>query len=185
MAGKFSDSWNRKNWWQERIPNRRKRVQNWREHILRSGKWNSDKNSGVKKVRNRINCGIPWNSERISQPRPCRPCSRSHQPFGLAGLIVLIGLVGLFSFGLNGLIGKGIIVNSLQFKIEMKWSQHDYFRMRVGCGVWGEYFLLSLDSTQSSEMHYKMQHNYFSTGFRKWPNTASWGSVRISTHGYL
>ncbi len=30
MAGKFSDSWNRKNRWQERIPNRRKRVQNWR-----------------------------------------------------------------------------------------------------------------------------------------------------------
>jgi hypothetical protein len=31
------------------------------------------------------------------------------------------------SFGLNGLIGKGIIVNSLQFEIEMKQSQHDLF----------------------------------------------------------
>ncbi len=33
---RFSDSWNWKNWWQERIPNRRKYVQNWQEHILRS-----------------------------------------------------------------------------------------------------------------------------------------------------
>jgi hypothetical protein len=46
---------------------------------------------------------------------------------GLVGLIGFIGLVGLISFGLNGLIGKGIIVNSLQFKIEMKRSQHDLF----------------------------------------------------------
>jgi hypothetical protein len=42
-----------------------------------------------------------------------------------------------------------------------------YFRWRVGCGVWGEYFLLLLNLTQSSEMHYKMQHNYFLTKFRK------------------
>jgi hypothetical protein len=47
---------------------------------------------------------------------------------GLAGLIGFIGLVGLISFGLNGLIGKGIIVNSLQFKIEMKQSQHNLFQ---------------------------------------------------------
>jgi hypothetical protein len=46
---------------------------------------------------------------------------------GLVGLIGFIGLVGLVNFGLNGLIGKGIIVNSLQFKIEMKQSQHDLF----------------------------------------------------------
>jgi hypothetical protein len=45
----------------------------------------------------------------------------------LVGLIGFIGLVGLVSFGLNGLIGKGIIVNSLQFKIEMEQSQHDLF----------------------------------------------------------
>ncbi len=56
---------------------------------------------------------------------------------------------------------------------------------RVGCSVWGEYFLLLLDSTQSSETHYKMQHNYFSTGFHKQPNTLSWGSVRIFLQGYL
>jgi hypothetical protein len=46
---------------------------------------------------------------------------------GLVGLIGFIGLVGLVSFGLNGLIGKGIIINSLQFEIEMKQSQHNLF----------------------------------------------------------
>jgi hypothetical protein len=45
----------------------------------------------------------------------------------LVSLIGFIGLVGLVSFGLNGLVGKGIIVNCLQFKIEMKRSQHDLF----------------------------------------------------------
>jgi hypothetical protein len=45
----------------------------------------------------------------------------------LVSLIGFISLVGLVSFGLNGLVGKGIIVNSLQFKIEMKQSQHDLF----------------------------------------------------------
>ncbi len=47
---------------------------------------------------------------------------------GLIGLIGFIGLIGLDSFGLDGLIGKGIIVNSLQFKSEMKQSQHDLFQ---------------------------------------------------------
>jgi hypothetical protein len=47
---------------------------------------------------------------------------------GLVGLIGFIGLVGLVSFGLNGLIGRGIIINSLQFEIEMKQSQHALFR---------------------------------------------------------
>jgi hypothetical protein len=47
---------------------------------------------------------------------------------GLVGLIGFIGLVSLISFGLNGLIGKQMIVNSLQFKIEMKQSQHDLFQ---------------------------------------------------------
>ncbi len=46
---------------------------------------------------------------------------------GLVGLIGFIGLIGLVSFGLNSLIGKDIIVNSLQFEIEMKQSQHDLF----------------------------------------------------------
>ncbi len=46
---------------------------------------------------------------------------------GLVGLIGFIGLVGLVSFSLNGLIGKGVIVNSLQFEIEMKQSQHGLF----------------------------------------------------------
>ncbi len=47
---------------------------------------------------------------------------------GLVGLIGFISLVGLVSFGVNGLISKGIIVNSLQFEIEMKQSQHDLFQ---------------------------------------------------------
>jgi hypothetical protein len=53
--------------------------------------------------------------------------------FGLVGLsginclIGFIGLIGLVSFCLNGLFGKGIIVNSLHFEIEMKQSQHDLF----------------------------------------------------------
>jgi hypothetical protein len=48
----------------------------------------------------------------------------------LVSLIGFIGLVGLVSFGLISLIliGKGIIVNSLQFGIEMKQSQHDLFQ---------------------------------------------------------
>ncbi len=45
----------------------------------------------------------------------------------LVSLIGFIGLIGLVSFGLNGLFGEGIIVNSLQFEIEMKQSQHDLF----------------------------------------------------------
>ncbi len=82
MSGTFSNTWNWKNQWWERIPNWRKLVPNWREHILRSEKLNSDENSRVQKVRNRNNCGIQWNSKRISQPRfykgyctPAHPCS--------------------------------------------------------------------------------------------------------------
>jgi hypothetical protein len=37
---------------------------------------------------------------------------------GLIGLIGFISLVDLVSFDLNGLVGKGIIVNSRQFKVE-------------------------------------------------------------------
>jgi hypothetical protein len=47
---------------------------------------------------------------------------------GHIGLIGFIGIISLVSFGLNGYIGKGIIVNSLQFEVEMKQSQHDLFR---------------------------------------------------------
>jgi hypothetical protein len=47
---------------------------------------------------------------------------------GLFSLIGFIGLISFVSFGLNGLIGKGIIVNSLLFEIEMKQSQHDLFQ---------------------------------------------------------
>ncbi len=65
-------TWYDRNWknrWQERIPNQKKCVQNWREHILRSKKYNSDENSGVQKVWNWFNCRILQNSEWISQPR--------------------------------------------------------------------------------------------------------------------
>ncbi len=69
-AGMFSDAWNQKNQWRERILNQQKLVTNWREHILRS-KTNSDESSGVQKVRNwnNNNHGIPRNSKQISQQR--------------------------------------------------------------------------------------------------------------------
>ncbi len=72
MAGLFSDSWNWKNRWWERILNRNKIVQNWREHILHLENKNSNENSGVQKVRNWINRGITRNSEWIFQPREPR-----------------------------------------------------------------------------------------------------------------
>jgi hypothetical protein len=67
---------------------------------------------------------------------------------GLLGLIGFIGLIGLVSFGLNGLIGKGIIVNSLQFEIEMKQSQHDLFQRESWLWCEGTVFssLAGLDS---------------------------------------
>jgi hypothetical protein len=46
---------------------------------------------------------------------------------GINGLIDFISLANLVSFSLNGSIGKGIIVNSLQFEIEMKQAHHDLF----------------------------------------------------------
>jgi hypothetical protein len=52
----------------------------------------------------------------------------------LVGLIDFISLADLVSFGLNGSIGKGIIVNSLQFKIEMKQAHHDL--IRKGSWLW-------------------------------------------------
>jgi hypothetical protein len=67
---------------------------------------------------------------------------------GLFSLIGFIGLVGLVSFGLNGLIGKGIIVNSLQFKIEINQSQHDLFQRESWLWCVGRVFssLAGLDS---------------------------------------
>jgi hypothetical protein len=67
---------------------------------------------------------------------------------GLVGLIGFIGLVGLVSFGLNGLIGKEIIINSLQFEIEMKQSQHDLFHRESWLWCVGRVFssLAGLDS---------------------------------------
>jgi hypothetical protein len=66
----------------------------------------------------------------------------------LVGLIGFIGLVGLISFGLNGLIGKGIIINSLQFEIEMKQSQLDLFQRESWLWCVGRVFssLAGLDS---------------------------------------
>jgi hypothetical protein len=86
---------------------------------------------------------------------------------GLVGLIGFIGLVGLVSFGLNGLIGRGIIVNSLQFKIEMKQSQHDLFQRESWLWCVGSVFssLAGLDSVFGNAL--QMQHNYFLTDFCK------------------
>ncbi len=67
-AGTFSDAWNQKNRWQERIPNRQECVTNWQEQILQSEKWNSNENSRVQKVRNWNCCRILQNSKRISEP---------------------------------------------------------------------------------------------------------------------
>jgi hypothetical protein len=44
------------------------------------------------------------------------------------GLIDFISLADLVSFGINGSIGKEIVVNSLLFKIEMKQAHHDLLR---------------------------------------------------------
>ncbi len=68
--------------------------------------------------------------------------------FGLVGFIGYISLVGLVGFGLNGLAGKGVIVNSLQFEIEMKPSQHDLFwRASALWCEWRVFFSLTgLDS---------------------------------------
>jgi hypothetical protein len=72
----------------------------------------------------------------------------SKASIGLVGLIGFIGLIGLVSFGLNGLIGKGIIIDSLQFEIEMKHSQHDLFQRESWLRCVGRVFsfLAGLDS---------------------------------------
>jgi hypothetical protein len=49
---------------------------------------------------------------------------------------------------------------------------------RCGCG-------LPLLANPTTVTCYKMQIKYFLSVFHKWRNTTSWGSVRISTHGYL
>jgi hypothetical protein len=66
----------------------------------------------------------------------------------LVSLIGFISLVSLVSFGLNGLFGKGIIVNSLKFEIEMKQSQHDIFWRESWLWCVGKVFpsLAGLDS---------------------------------------
>ena len=46
-------------------------------------------------------------------------------------------------------------------------------------------FILYYGRTSASKQHYKMQNKYFSSGFNKWPNSLSWGSVRIFLGGYL
>jgi hypothetical protein len=51
---------------------------------------------------------------------------------GLLGLIGFIRLVDLVRFCLNGLTGKGIVVNSRQFEIEMKPPQHELFWRESG-----------------------------------------------------
>ncbi len=78
------------------------------------------------------------------------------------------------------LLLSALAMSASNLKSKQSCPHVTYLWGRVGCGVWGEYFLLSLDSTQSSEMHYKMQNKDFLTGYHKWPNTASWRSVRIS-----
>ncbi len=78
----FSNSWNWKNRWWERILNCQEGVTNWREHILRSKKI-SDENSGVQKVRSCNNHRIPQNSERISQPKQWEWTNKTWTGYGL------------------------------------------------------------------------------------------------------
>ncbi len=68
IAGMFSDSWNWKNRWRERIPNRKKTCSELAGTHFTIGKINFNENSGVQKVWNWINRRIPRNSKRISQP---------------------------------------------------------------------------------------------------------------------
>jgi hypothetical protein len=81
---------------------------------------------------------------------------------GLVGLIGFIGLVGFVSFGLNALFGKGIIVNSLQFKIEMKQSQHDLFWRESWLWCKGRVFssLAGLDSVFENALQ-NAKHVFF------------------------
>ncbi len=72
--------WAKKYWWQERFPiHEIGRIDGgggfWTgKNVFRIGgntfhdQKKTNENTGVEKVRNRINCGIPRNSERISQP---------------------------------------------------------------------------------------------------------------------
>ncbi len=68
MMGKFFDSWNWKNRWRERIPNRKKMCSELAGTHFTIRKIKFGENSGVHTVRNWINPGKPRNSKRISQP---------------------------------------------------------------------------------------------------------------------
>jgi hypothetical protein len=63
---------------------------NLREQILRLEKLNSDENSGVQKVQNWNNCGIPQNFKQISQPR-------GH---GGVGVEIFMSIVIYFALGM-------------------------------------------------------------------------------------
>jgi hypothetical protein len=92
---------------------------------------------------------------------------------GLVSLIGFVGLVGLVSFGLNGLIGTGIIVNSLQFEIEMEQSQHDLFWRESWLWCVRRVFssLAGLNSVFGNALQNATQ--IFLTGFCKLTNTVS------------
>jgi hypothetical protein len=67
----------------------------------------------------------------------------------------------------SALLLSALAMSASNLKSKQNCPHVARLRGRVGCGVCGEYFLPSLDSTQSLETHYKMQYNYFSTGFHK------------------
>ncbi len=71
IAWTFSNSWNQKNQWQERIPNSKPvgTCSKLAGTHFTIGKIKFDENYGVQKVRNWNNRGIAQNSEGISQPR--------------------------------------------------------------------------------------------------------------------
>ncbi len=88
IVGTFSNSWNWKNRWRERIPSQKKMCSELAGTHFTIGLKKSDENSGVQKVRNWINCKIPRNSEQISQPS----CSGKPISPGRSNRTICVGL---------------------------------------------------------------------------------------------
>jgi hypothetical protein len=87
-----------------------------------------------------LRCIIVITLSSSKNTRSCHQAGRCYQNYQCGNLVLLCCIIGITLIDFGG---------------------------KVGCGLSGEYFLLLLDSTQSSKMHYKMQNNYFLPGFHK------------------
>jgi hypothetical protein len=76
-------------------------------------------------------------------------------------------LSATFLLSASALLLSALAMSASNLKSKQSCPHVTCLQGRVGCGVQGEYFLFSLDLTQSLEMHYKMQNNYFLPGFHK------------------